>query len=281
MRDEWATLAGALRLHLLRWPDTGKSPTFLLVHGLASNALLWSGVGPLLAAHGHEAVAVDLRGHGRSAKPDDGYDTMTVADDLVRLVEHLGLDRPVLVGQSWGGNVALEFAARHHSLVAGVACVDGGWIEPSARFPDWETCAARLAPPVLAGTPATAIERGLRTAHPDWPDAAIVATLGNFELRADGTVAPWLSRERHMRIVRDLWESHPPARYPDVLAPVLLLPVRHVGPALATDEEVAKAEALLPVARTTWLEGDHDVHAQRPAVVAALLLGAVEDGFFR
>ena len=55
---------------------------FLLVHGLSSNARVWDGVARRLAAAGHEVVAVDLRGHGRSEAPADGYDTDTCADDL-------------------------------------------------------------------------------------------------------------------------------------------------------------------------------------------------------
>ena len=47
---------------------------FVLVHGLASNARLWDGVGDRLAELGHASIAVDQRGHGESSKPDTGYD---------------------------------------------------------------------------------------------------------------------------------------------------------------------------------------------------------------
>ena len=87
---------------------TGRS--FLCVHGLASNARLWDQVAFVLAGLGHDVVAVDLRGHGQSDKPEDGYDTPTVAADVVHLIESLALDRPVVVGQSWGANVAIEVA---------------------------------------------------------------------------------------------------------------------------------------------------------------------------
>ena len=90
-------------------PDTR---AFVLVHGLASNARLWDGVGSCLAELGHASVAVDQRGHGSSSKPDHGYDFETVTDDLAAVIEQ-ALGRPaVLAGQSWGGNVVVEFA-RH------------------------------------------------------------------------------------------------------------------------------------------------------------------------
>ena len=110
---------------------------FVLVHGLASNARLWDGVGDRLAELGHASIAVDQRGHGRSSKPDDGYDFETVADDLAAVIEK-ALGRPAVVaGQSWGGNVVVELARRHPDLVSGIVCVDGGFIQLADTFPVW------------------------------------------------------------------------------------------------------------------------------------------------
>src|SRR5919199_1176563 len=72
----------------------GDARPFLLVHGLASNARVWDGVARILAAHGHRVAAVDLRGHGLSEAPDDGYDTDTAADDLAGLADALDLRSP-------------------------------------------------------------------------------------------------------------------------------------------------------------------------------------------
>ena len=200
-------------------------PPFLLVHGLASNARTWDGVAASLVATGHPVVSVDLRGHGRSSKPDGPYDVPTVADDLAVLIERLGIDRPVVAGQSWGGNVVLELAARHPDAVRGIVCVDGGWLEPSRAFADWDACRTALAPPRLAGRRFEEIDGYIRSAHRDWPDVGIRGTLANFEVRPDGTIAPWLTFERHIAVLRGLWEHHPSERYPDLAVPVLLVPV--------------------------------------------------------
>ena len=127
MKTDRITVAPGVELAADRWTPSpagraaGDEPgaTFLLVHGLASNARMWDGVAEALVAMGHPVVTVDLRGHGRSSKPDDGYDVPRVADDLATLIARLDLDRPIAAGQSWGGNVVLELAARHPAAVRG------------------------------------------------------------------------------------------------------------------------------------------------------------------
>ena len=148
--DDEVSLPGGPRLALRRADGPGRP--FLLVHGLSSNARLWDGVGTRLAEAGHQVVAVDQRGHGRSEQMADGYDTATCAADLAALCSELGLtgDRtPVVAGQSWGGNVVLTLAAEFGG-VAGLALVDGGWIWLGARYPTFEECWAELAPPERA-----------------------------------------------------------------------------------------------------------------------------------
>ena len=189
-----------------------------------------------------------------------------------------------MVGQSWGGNVALELAARHPHRVAAIVTVDGGTIELAAAFPDWPACAAALAPPRLIGTPAVQLEGYLRRAHPDWAEEGIRGSLANFEVRADGTVAPWLSREHHMAILRSLWEQRPASLYPQVAVPTLLLPA--IGAAddqQRTDAKrasVAVALATIPRARVRWFEpADHDIHAQHPDELTSVMLDNLADGF--
>lgn len=266
-----------------RWvPGAVGGPPFLLVHGLASNARLWDGVADRLVALGHPVVAVDLRGHGRSSKPDGPYDVPTVADDLAAVIERLGIDRPIAVGQSWGGNVVLELAARHPGSVRGVACVDGGWLEPSREFADWDACLAALAPPRLAGRRLEEVERYLRTSHAGWPEGGIRGFIANFDVRPDGTIVPWLTYEHHIDVLRGMWEHHPSALYRGLEVPVLLVPA-DTGQAAWTErkrEAVDHAVAAIPRARVRWFEGDHDIHAQHPDELGDVLHETTSDGFF-
>jgi lipase len=72
-------------------------------------------------------VGVDLRGRGDSAKPDSGYGLEAHAGDVIRVLDHLGLQRAVIVGHSMGGFIALETALSYPERVRSLALLDGGW----------------------------------------------------------------------------------------------------------------------------------------------------------
>jgi pimeloyl-ACP methyl ester carboxylesterase len=284
MQQERVEVAPGLALAVRRTAADGRAAVpFVLVHGLASNARTWDGVAAVLGAFGHPVVAVDLRGHGLSDRPDDGYDVHTVAGDVSRLVARLGLDRPVVAGQSWGGNVVLQLASDHPTLVRGIACVDGGLIELVETFPDWEACAEALAPPPLEGMPAVELEARIRSAHPDWSDAGIAATMGNFAVRPDGTIAPRLTRERHMAVLRGLWEHRPSTLLGEISVPAVFA-LADTGDADWTAIKRATADRALAAmrsARVRWFSpADHDIHVQHPAELAGVLHDATIDGFF-
>lgn len=281
-------LPSGVELHALHWdPPNDGTPRlrpWLLVHGLASNARLWDGVAWRLAALGHPVVAVDQRGHGHSSKPDDGYDMPTVADDLQLLIDALGWERPMVAGQSWGGNVVLELAHRHPQAVFGIACIDGGLIELRKRFADWNDAKRMMAPPKSAGMPVAQVLAWINQTASDWPEEGRLGQLANFEVRSDGTVAPWLTFERHIAVLRGLWEHSPAARCARLTTPVLFV-TADTGDRSWTDSKaksVNAAQAVLPKSRAEWFPGaHHDVHAQHPAEVSALLHRAViEIDFF-
>ena len=253
--------------------DDGKAghPPVLLVHGLSSNARLWDGVRRVLGSGGHPVAAVDLRGHGLSDKPDDGYDFGTVAADLVAVHDALCWRDAIVAGLSWGGNVVIELAARHPDRVLGVVCVDGGWIELS-RIGPWDVVRERLAPPHTTGTPAGTIEGHFRRVHPSWSDEAIAGALACFEVRDDGTVAPWLTRDRHLTILRHLWEHKPQETFERVRAPVAFIPAHQSDdPPADKRESIEQAAAILDDLETVWMRASHDVHAEDPEAVASVI----------
>lgn len=274
--DEGLSLRTLIRGDL----DTG--PTLLLVHGLASNCRMWDGVGDSLAARGIGSVAVDLRGHGLSDKPDVGYDFGTITRDLTQLVRELGIQRAVLVGQSWGGNITVH-ALRHHPdiFTAGVA-VDGGFIELARTFSEWSDCARQLAPPRLAGSRAGRLESAIRSMNADWPESGIIGALSNFEYHDDGTISPWLTFERHMTILRELWEHRPSEMFQEIPRPLLFLPADSGDVAWTRNKETAIEAALraLRSGRVHWFRpAHHDLHAQHPQRTADVLIAHLDEGF--
>ena len=123
----------------------------------------------------------------------------------------------------------------------------------------------------------------MRASHPDWPAEGLAGSLANFEVRADGTIAPWLTRDRHMLVLRGMWAHRPLDRAAHIAEPVLWLPADSGDVAWTHDkrEALAEMERRLGRTRTVWFSpADHDVHAQHPARVASVLHDAATDGFF-
>ena len=109
--------AGEATVDGTTWPTTSwgsrTDPPVLLVHGVTSNAGIWWRVGPALAAAGLRVIAVDMPGHGRTAKAPRSHLFADTAAELAAFVRAAGLDRPDLavVGHSWGGMVTAHLPA--------------------------------------------------------------------------------------------------------------------------------------------------------------------------
>jgi N-formylmaleamate deformylase len=99
-----------INLHYYHSSLTTKGPTIILVHGLTDNGMCWVQVADALRGR-YDLIMPDLRGHGLSEKPEDGYDIETLATDIGSLIDALSLDRPAIIGQSLGGAVAAVTAA--------------------------------------------------------------------------------------------------------------------------------------------------------------------------
>ncbi|MFD0277001.1 alpha/beta fold hydrolase [Kitasatospora sp. NPDC127111] len=103
----------------------GPGTPLVLLHGLAGHAGEWDAVAGALSAR-HRVVAVDQRGHGASERHPRDVSRAAYVADVVAVIEQLGLDRPVLVGQSYGGHAAMLTAAAHPALVSRLVLVEAG-----------------------------------------------------------------------------------------------------------------------------------------------------------
>jgi pimeloyl-ACP methyl ester carboxylesterase len=96
------------------------APTVLLLHGFPQSRYTWRSIVPALASSGFRAVAPDQRGYTPGVRPDDvdAYGSSRLVDDVLDILDALGVERAHLVGHDWGGQVAWLTAARHPERIA-------------------------------------------------------------------------------------------------------------------------------------------------------------------
>jgi pimeloyl-ACP methyl ester carboxylesterase len=114
--------ANGVELHYLR-AGTGSGTPVLLLHGYAETSHMWR---PLMVklAKKHVVIAPDLRGAGKSAKPETGYDKKTLAQDVRALMKSLGYERAIVVGHDIGLMVAYAYAAQYPEATERVVLMD-------------------------------------------------------------------------------------------------------------------------------------------------------------
>jgi pimeloyl-ACP methyl ester carboxylesterase len=108
----------------LRYVDTGAGdPPLVFVHGWCCSRVHWREQVPHFAKK-HRVIALDQRGHGESDKPDQDYGIPGFVDDLALLIDEVGLRKPVIVGHSMGGAIAMNLARKHPELTRAIVMVD-------------------------------------------------------------------------------------------------------------------------------------------------------------
>ena len=174
---------GQLRLHAV---IGGDGPPLLLVHGWPQTWYAWRMLMPTLA-QGFQVIAVDQRGIGLSDKPQDGYDTGTLAGDLVALMEALGHQRFALYGTDTGMPIAYALAADHPErldrLVVSEAPLPG--ISPSPPLLLPPPLNARLWHLAFNQLPAEVNEALVRGREAVFFGAEFAASAGTTKLPAD------------------------------------------------------------------------------------------------
>jgi pimeloyl-ACP methyl ester carboxylesterase len=271
--------ANGLKFHMIDWG--GRGEWIVLLHGLASQAHIWDLVAPQLV-DAFRVIAIDLRGHGLSDKPATGYDFASITDDLDHILTALKIECATLIGHSWGGNVAVQYAVDQPARVSGLVLVDGGFLQIPDHV-DWPTAEKMLEPPDLIGTPVEEFRANLRLwMGAAWSPAAVDITLQNFDIRADGMLAPHLKKSNHMQVVRALYDHHPSELWTRIQCPVLMVPAVAAPPYDARTRDmldtkrrnIALAETRLARSQTVWLHDTiHDIPLQRPAELAEAIKG--------
>ena len=111
--------------HDMAYQMGGSGPALLLLHGIAGSSRTWRDVAPQLAER-FTVIAPDLFGHGQSEKPKGDYSLGAFAGSIRDLLDVLSVDRATVVGQSFGGGVAMQLAYQHPELCERLVLVDSG-----------------------------------------------------------------------------------------------------------------------------------------------------------
>jgi pimeloyl-ACP methyl ester carboxylesterase len=111
--------------HGMAYRMEGSGPALLLLHGIAGSSRTWRDVIPRLTDR-FTVVAPDLMGHGQSQKPVGDYSLGAFASGIRDLLEVLDIDRASVVGQSFGGGVAMQLAYQHPEQCERLVLVDSG-----------------------------------------------------------------------------------------------------------------------------------------------------------
>ena len=129
-------LSSGARIH---YQQVGEGPDVVMVHGITGNLAVWHlHIVPALADR-FRLLTYDLRGHGLSDTPPSGYSPDDMAADLLELLDALEIDRPVVVGHSYGADIALYHAANHPERVSEVIAIESALpaLEPVRRDERW------------------------------------------------------------------------------------------------------------------------------------------------
>jgi pimeloyl-ACP methyl ester carboxylesterase len=252
------------------WFDTAGDgePPLVLVQGLGYTADMWHRVLPGLAA-ARRTVCFDNRGVGRSELPDDAWELVDMADDVVRVMDAAGVERAHVFGVSMGGVIAQELALRHptrvRSLVLG--CTHPGGRDAGRMDPE----AAAMLMDRTPKTPREAVEASLPFIYADDTARAVVEEDVEVRLRRPLRAKAYWGQLDAMRRHEGML-----ARLRTLDLPTLVL--HGTADRLVAPDNAALLADAIPGARLEWLDGaSHVFWSDRPERTVALVNDFLDD----
>lgn len=233
------------------YPGRAGAPSLVLLHGIGGSGESWLPVVDHLARH-FRLLVPDLRGHGESDHPEDGYHVPDYASDLEGLLDAFEIERPLLLGHSLGGLISLTWATSHPTKAAGIALEDPplrGGPRVLPLFDDWITL-NQMDPGALAIHYATE--------HPGWSAA-------DCQRRANGMTSvalPVFSEMRHENVAPDQEDRINPLKV--IESPILLVHGDIETGGMVTADDAIRFETELPNATALRIPGaSHSIHRDR------------------
>jgi N-formylmaleamate deformylase len=244
------------RLHYYR--SIASKPPMVLVHGITDDGLCWSPAAEVLSDE-YDVVMVDLRGHGKSDAPEEGYDRMTMAAELSEFIIRLGFEKPILIGHSLGGMVVLTLASLAPDLPLAVVVEDSPpyWREHSLSPDEVETRAGmRMWMCDLKRKTRDELLEIARSENPSWSEAEL---------------GPWADSKHRFSLkithIIDALDSDPKdasTLLTRITCPVLLITADPERGAILTDEDVTELEKSIPHIKQVHIPGaGHNIRREQ------------------
>ncbi|HYB95869.1 MAG TPA: alpha/beta hydrolase [Vicinamibacterales bacterium] len=189
-REQMISVDDNVQLEVLDWGGSGRP--MVLVTGLGNTAHVFDDFAPRLASLGH-VYGITRRGYGKSSAPADGYGAERLGMDVLRVLDALKLERPIMVAHSIGGQELSFLGSRHPDRVAGLIYLDAAydyafWLDPS---PLAEKPPGPMRPPAGDGSELKSVEafraRSMQVRGFVAPEAELRQ---QFEVHADGSIGP-------------------------------------------------------------------------------------------
>ena len=281
-QGEWLKV-GDLNMHYLDWGGAGEPVVAL--HGAASSCHWYDLVIPHLR-DSFRIIAPDQRAHGKTDQPATGYDWPTLAGDIVGALDQLGIQRAAVLGHSWGGSIALSFAALYPERVTALALIEGGFSAgPRSAEMTWEEFKTRLRPRDIYGPPERYLGALRQQFAHCWSDQLEQMVLSMVRVDPDGTVHERLEPGNHEQVLWAMWSDPVYPKLPQVRCPTLLVAANRHRPGGDEEflrrrrEQVEAAHAALADSRVVWIpDTGHDIGYEKPRELAEALRGFLPGG---
>ena len=272
MKSKFTTLNNELKIHYLE-NNNNSDVTLLMIHGLSSSCFLWTPLIRELNKYKFNIYAIDLKGHGLSDKPEEGYSMKSLSEDVINFIEKMKLNNVIIIGQSMGADLGVLVSTIKDDKIIGCIGVDGGAINLKQKFLLKNIALKALKPPDLEGIDKEIMLNRMRKHRQDWSEEAIQGQFSIFEVDDNNKIKKRLSLENHMKILNGLWNNNSIENLLACKVPIYLILVKFNLNLKKFKNKDAKIEI-------DKVDGDHDIHAQKPKFISDLIINKIKGNFF-
>ena len=272
MDSKFTTLSNELKIHYLE-VNNKSDTTLLMIHGLSSSCFLWTPLIKELNKHKFNIYAIDLKGHGLSGKPENGYSMKSLSEDVINFIKKMKLNNVIIIGQSMGADLGVLVSTKINDKIIGCIGIDGGAINLKQKFLIKKIALKALEPPNMEGIDKDIMLNRMREHRKDWSEEAIQGQFSIFEVDNNNKIKKRLKLENHMKILNGLWDNSSIENLLASKVPIYLILVKF-------DLNLNKFKNKDVKIEIKQVDGDHDIHAQKPKLVSDLIMKKIKGNFF-